>query len=559
MINNIKTQNILGLRGVVDFSPARASIIAGPNGHGKSSLLEAVRMALLGGTGRVDLKKDLAALVTDGEKKGAATVTTASGAYGLTLPDGKGAHFDDVTGALATLLEPAAFAAIKPAERRSLILAAGGVTLGAADVRAALTERGRDADKIEAVLPMLRSGFAEAAKEAAKRATEAKGAWRGVTGETYGSSKADGWAATAPAFDADLLAASAAAVASMRKDAAALLQQKGQASAKLQALAKAEAHLVELKAAADLEKRRADKLAVDECDLDAWRGRLAELSALCGGDAGQPLGCPCCGAAVIVKGGALVEFSPAAATAEDRKALSAAAETVASLERMVANDRRDLDQSRQAGAEIAAIMAAVGDASESAIMADLAAFDARLMGLDQAIAIEAQVERTESEKRQQAERATTATEQAAAHHADVIAWAAIADDLKPDGIQAALTGRALLPLRAHLASYSEALGWRAVELSDDMEVTADRRAYRLLSESEKWRCDFVLALALARLSGIGLVMADRFDVLDLPGRSSVLDLIDKAAADGVQVIIAGTLKDAPDFGDGWAHLWLGAA
>lgn len=121
-----------------------------------------------------------------------------------------------------------------------------------------------------------------------------------------------------------------------------------------------------------------------------------------------------------------------------------------------------------------------------------------------------------------------------------------------------MTSKALLPLQQLLAKFSDTLGWRSVELNNDMAISAGGRPYRLLSESEQWRVDLVLAMALATLSGLGIVVADRFDVLGLPQRGAVLDLIDIATAGGMlQVIIAGTLKAAPDPGDDWAVLWLG--
>ncbi|MBQ1784672.1 MAG: AAA family ATPase [Gammaproteobacteria bacterium] len=556
MINQITTTNMMGLRGTVTFKPKAASIIAGPNGHGKTSLVEAIRLALLGGTGRVDLKKELAALVTDGEKKASATVGTASGAYSITLPDGKGTHIEDATGLLPILLEPHKFAQLKDGERRRLVLTAGGVRLGVEAVRAALAERNRDSDKGEAVLPLLRQGFDEASSEARRRATEAKGAWRAITGETYGGSKADDWSAPVPAFDADALTMAEQAVVDIESEMADSRVRLGQMQHQRGAAEAAQRQAAELREAAGQFKRRSDKLARDEQELAEWKAKLAALEELCSGDFDEPLACPCCGGALKLEGNKLVEFVPATATADDHKALAAARETVAMLTRTVANSQRDLKQSETAKAQLDSLTAS-GESLDELDRRIAVLIDA-LQGLNQRLSLARDVVREHSEAKRATESAATKTATAAAHRADVQAWTAIAEDLQPNGIQAQMTSKALLPLQQLLAKFSDTLGWRSVELNNDMAISAGGRPYRLLSESEQWRVDLVLAMALATLSGIGLVVIDRFDVLDLPGRGAVLDLIDTTTAGGMlQVIIAGTLKAAPDLGDDWAVLWLG--
>lgn len=556
MINQITTTNMMGLRGTVTFKPKAASLIAGPNGHGKTSLVEAIRLALLGGTGRVDLKKELAALVTDGEKKASATVGTASGAYSFALPDGKGSHFEDVTGLLPILLEPHKFAQLKDGERRRLVLAAGGVRLGVDAVRDAMAERNRDSDKVEAVLPLLRQGFDDASSEARRRATEAKGAWRAITGETYGSAKADDWSAPVPAFDSEALAMAEQAVVDIESEMADSRVRLGQMQHQRGTVEAAQRQAAELREAAGQHKRRADKLARDEQELAEWKAKLAALEELCSGDFAEPLACPCCGGALKLEGSKLVEFVPAAATADDHKALAKARETVAMLTRTVANSLRDLQQAETAKAQLDGIKGS-GESLDELDRRIAGAIDA-LGALNQRLSLARDVVREHSEAKRLAESAATKTATAAAHHADVQAWSAIADDLQPNGIQAQMTSKALLPLQQLLAKLSDTLGWRSVELNNDMAISAGGRPYRLLSESEQWRVDLVLAMALATLSGLGIVVADRFDVLGLPQRGAVLDLIDTATAGGMlQVIIAGTLKAAPDMGDDWAVLWLG--
>src|SRR5699024_5036797 len=78
----------------------------------------------------------------------------------------------------------------------------------------------------------------------------------------------------------------------------------------------------------------------------------------------------------------------------------------------------------------------------------------------------------------------------------------------------------------------------------DIEVEYDGRLYGLLSESEQWRVDTLLAIAIAKLSGLGLVALDRFDVLEPASRPQALKLLLSATRDGTleQAFMAGTMK-----------------
>ena len=146
------------------------------------------------------------------------------------------------------------------------------------------------------------------------------------------------------------------------------------------------------------------------------------------------------------------------------------------------------------------------------------------------------------------------TRKAAGYHADVLAWLAIADALAPGGIPAELLGAALTPINDRLA-YHSGLSYRPrVRISADMGIErqyaegADAwRPYPLLSESEKWRADAMIAAAIAELSGVRLLLLDRFDVLDAQGREDFIYWLDGLASDGVldSAIVAGTMKAPP--------------
>ena len=95
-----------------------------------------------------------------------------------------------------------------------------------------------------------------------------------------------------------------------------------------------------------------------------------------------------------------------------------------------------------------------------------------------------------------------------------------------------------------IAVLSGMCGWQKAVVEADMGITYGGRLYGLCSESEKWRADALIALAIAQISGLRMVLLDRFDVLDSPSRQRLLGMLLKLDQLGAMdtMIIAGTMK-----------------
>ncbi|MFK1241817.1 hypothetical protein ACIUWX_14325, partial [Pseudomonas aeruginosa] len=151
--------------------------------------------------------------------------------------------------------------------------------------------------------------------------------------------------------------------------------------------------------------------------------------------------------------------------------------------------------------------------------------------------------------------------QAAGFHAEVCAWSALADALSPTGIPAEILADAIGPVNDTLKRLAGIAGWSPVEISADIDVTFGGRLYGLLSESERWRCDTTIALAIATISGLRLVLLDRLDVLDLPSRNQAIALMRAMTSDREidSVIVAGTLKEPMAKTPSWLQaVWIDA-
>lgn len=545
-LTHITAHNYLGARAVELPVTTPIMLMAGKNGAGKSSLQEAIRHAMGGDAARVALKKDFKALMSDGASSSYATVATSEGEFSIVLPSGKGIHFDH--GALPFVLDPARFARLDANERRGFLFGLFNLSPDGPAVVDALKARGCAAAKIEQVRPLLRAGFDAAAKEAQAKARDAKAAWRAVTAEAWGSEKAGKWAAPAPAetYGKDMIAAAEAAVAETDAAIAEANQQIGEARAKARQHAEARRQIEELKAKAARLQAARIKLNLDQAQLDEW---TAKLDALPEPGSSKPAphlyGCPCCGVALQIVGGELVKYELPEASPLDpdietkRKQWS---DAVALYTRSVANDQRDIADAERAAQEIVALEKRLGEAPPATER-----LDQTLAGHQADRKARAATLAQMFEANRQAQAASENTKKAAAHHADVLAWLAIADALAPDGIPAEMLAGAIDPINARLLEFSSMAEWAEVLINSDMEILAGGRPYALLSESEKWRADAMIGAAIAELSGLRLLVLDRFDVLDAKGREDLIYWLDAMAAEGLldTALIFGTMKALP--------------
>ncbi|MFG5409896.1 AAA family ATPase [Piscinibacter sakaiensis] len=288
-LQSIHIENFLGVR-LVDLQHLMpVTVIAGPNGAGKSSLRDGIALALTGDLGRVTLKKEAGALVRDGADAAvcevrctdgdtwAATITAAGK---LTSPIGKkGADADPV---MPLVLDAQRFARLDATERRAFLFDLTGLKTDGKAVAGRLLARGCEQAKVERVQPLLRAGFDAAHKQARTNATEAKGAWRALTGETYGAQKAQTWQAGVPAHNAEGIPSLQTEI--RHADAALATWQK--TIGRLQAVEK---HRAELGAklaplrehAAQLERIRA-RAAVNETELRRIDAEVAAATAATG-------------------------------------------------------------------------------------------------------------------------------------------------------------------------------------------------------------------------------------------------------------------------------------
>jgi len=559
-ITRIHAEHYLGIRHVDLTLRHRVTLIAGANGAGKSSIAEALRLALCAESVRVGLKKEYGALVHRGakaasitvERDGCEPVVVSITAAGKVSDSAAGSEADP---AMPYVLDAARFAHTTSDERRTFLFGLMNVSRDPAGIRKRLEARGCDGKLVEEFAPILRAGFEHACKEAGKRVSEARGAWKAVTGENYGAEKAKTWKADAGDWktdDAAHLHGLDGKLASLEASIADAQRRLGAAENEASREKQYGAKLAELREKAKEFAAHQDLVNRAEAQLAAVRTQLVDAKAAAG-EAPPPkpktCACPACGVELVHQpDGRLAEYQAPAPVAHDPDAastipgLAAAFKTAeAVLARHVANRN---------AAERAATEAKLMEDNAPTKPAEASSPETIRQTIG-SLSVEAQSVRDEIRAlklaHDQFDAADRKTKDARRHHADVIAWGKIAEALAPDGIPGELLAEALGPINERLAQSAADAGWKPVRIGEDMAITADGREYRLLSESERWRCDAMICEAIAHLSELRIMVLDRFDVLDLPGRSQALGWLDVLADTGEidSAIVLGTLKALP--------------
>lgn len=533
-IEGLEVTNVLGIAHLELSDLPPVLLLAGGNASGKSSLCESIRMALTGRVDRVKLKRDYPALVHDGAKKGEirligeggeiiGAITLPKGERVTSAPPGPLADYDF----LPLVLDVDGFAALSVAERRAALFALAGCSTNREAVLAELASAGCDAAKLEVVAPLLRSGFPAACDAAKEQMSQARGAWQQITGETYGSEKAETWAPEVvdlpPRLDERLgeLRTERDALRVSLEDAIAALARARLLGEQAEGLDVERQRLVEQ---AESLPRAEKKAEVDRGQLNEWRARLEDLRRQ-QDQAGNnhPADCPACGARLaIVEGKRLVpadsvsgNVSPGRRFAEE---LATVERTVAMLERTHQNDIEAVAAARAAQQRLDELRTV-----EPATV-DLGALDVEVSDLRYCLSkAEDAVTLAEQQLAYQSG-AANAQADAFAVHQDIMAWGRIADEFGPEGYPARLVTRALAPINRELKALANVAQWAVPALSTEMEITLGGRLFGLLSESEKWRAKALVLLAIAKLSGLKLAILDRLDVIQPSERQNLLGL-----------------------------------
>lgn len=565
MLTGITLQNWTTHRHLtVGFSPL--TIVAGPNGSGKSSIRDAIAFCVLAELTRVESKGERAKLLTEGTQAGSVQVHMGNATATRDIASGKMETTgplpippDAVTAASPYLIAADRFASTDADTRRTLLLQVARVDMSPAGLLAVLAERSHPVTVLEALRGAKDQTLDGWRKLAERGAAENRGAWKAITGETYGSSKAEAWKAAAPTTTP-----SAADLDRLRRDVtlfegqvAAAHKAAGASEQMRQEIARVRSRNAVAKQAIDIAATAAERLAALDIAGLEQQYQAAETAAREANARREAITmtCPTCRECLVIADGELVAYEvPEQPVAE---AEFQAAHTRA------ATMKRQLDDAKQKARELQTRLdagkVAHGQIAEEPAEPDDAGIASQLR--------QAQEELTEgrrllAEAEATARRAAEAegkTAKAREAHDLVKAWVKAGEALAPSGIPAEMLDKSLGTINRTLAELSAGAGWGAVAIGSDMQITVAGRLYGLLSESEQWRADAVIAVALAMHSKMGFVVLDRFDVLQVDSRKPTLGWLYGLTKKGAltTALVLGTLRTPPVVPADVTVHWLG--
>lgn len=442
-----------------------------------------------------------------------------------------------------------------------------------------------DAETLEGVMKELTErDFDDAEKIFLERARRAKADWRGVTGQNYGVKVAANWRPTnwlAP-YDTMSVVDAEREVSVQRDALVALHQVRAVSEAEAQRIADAKASLPALedkvarheKYVADAAEqmvepqRQRDALLERKRDLQTQVEDANEQINTLTDDEVEAHECPHCKKKLylhrdITSGDTEVRPFDDAVEQARKDDLDAAHSEYNDRNKELQELIVEIDEHKKAFA------AAEGELKKSQI--SLAEVKAELSRTRKLADTEAEVETPEHrkaiadgehavEEAKSALAAVRAVEQATKLHQSVVSYSDIVAALSPNGIRANLIGRNVKRANALLRKMDDLTGWRQVELSTDGTVVtsgdgdARHRPVQLCSESEQWRAQAMIQIALALLSGSTLVVLDRADVLDDDELPALTKLANTAHQGKLAILICETTLNVEGLPDGTVRL-----
>lgn len=524
----LHVRNVLGIA-KADVTLAGITLVAGINAAGKSSLLECCALAMLSETSARGLrnKAEQARALRDGSEAGSITLDYAGGKIRVLYPAaeveqvGKPNHLGSALG-----IGRARFLALKPEERAREFAERFSASPTLADLVTwfkAHPGSGLENDDQQEQRTLLwqdidEQGWDSMAKRVKEYGTKRKGAWEQITKAKWGSAKANLWIApelvVGEKYDID---EERAALAVIRADIEAVQVQEAVASIsriKLQEDIKAAEGAAETIAGLDAEMtelttqlhaKRATREAMDIPPDDGSGG--AQL-------------CPHCGGRIRTdreKGTGYLILSKAAAPMDPAKLKELRMKAA-----RIDGDAQHLENAVQAKASekiklLTTVKGAEAARKQLAETADAQPVDrGRLSELrDAALA---------------KERLLGGLERSVQAYEIFRDWqrnAVLLEGLEPEGVRRTVLDRHLSAVNVELGKIAETAAFRTIELTPELEARYDGRPYILISESERWRVDFCLAVLLHRKEDACALVLDRFDVIVPQDRGGIMIALKK--------------------------------
>lgn len=530
------------------------AVLTGPNGNGKSSILDAVGCACTGDwrTRERTTKKACSGLVQDGAKEAYVRVRTADTSVLVSWPEAAVAAEDGAGLAGHPLgVGTMRFTALPRAERERIVVDLMDAQPTKDDLAAALKDVGikatKSADQVWAVIE--EKGWDGAARHYRDEAIKYKGRWEETAGgQKWGSKRGEdwtpeGWTKTLASADADKLAK---AVADAEAAVNRAIGQVAVDETRMQELQRRAA----APAPTDEEMRQAqEEIEALDARLAALRKSLQDLPQA----EWQLFTCPSCqtpirfvaghsdGVRLLEVAGDLPEGKELKDLRLQRASLDGEIGNVANTKLPAARKvQADLEAQRR---DVEAAAAELEKAQQRTGTQDELNKARQALGL-------AQVK----------QRAHELWVRATKLHRIIMNMAAVAGVTAPEGVRMAVAERAVKAFNERVAEFCKSWDLPAVKiLPGSLDVRWGDRDYIDLSPGHRRRVDIVLQCAFAAYTGAPAMIVDDVDRIDPSARAGLFRLLDGM---GIPVLVGlMTRKDlsvAQQIAGrkGWRAFWV---
>lgn len=545
MTLKISVRDYRGLeRADIELNPL--CLIAGQNEAGKSCLAQAVRAVLAGVAIPIPgvAKKDTKLLVRDGADEGRAvaiagkeqrTVRWPKASVDTVCEEGHeagGTWCSQFAVGLKHLLD------LDDKERANVLAGYIDSAPSQADLMASMIDAGYSESSAERTWKSIAGpdGWDGTYKKAREYTATLKGQWEGVTGEKYGSKKAESWFPDNwPSEDA-----------MVREDLAKMIEKKQSKLERVigqQAVGKAELDRLKELAAQEPAAEKAIKAAekkiaklekdyaklADEVDtaVKEEEEAIRAVEALPQpGQAENTVPCPACKADLVVVSKTEIRLPLPAPSGEenfDRQRAIDEAEEAANR----ATDARKLAQEKAqaADADVKAARAELDQHQRNLESAQEAAQKLDQAQTDGASEEDVQAARDALSEAQQALAAFDAKAKADTIHTNIGKNDKLIAILAPDGLRRRKLAAGLEAFNDALAELCRAAKWPVVRIDENLQAHYGTRPVWAASASGQWRARVVIQVAMAQMDGSAAVVIDEADILDARGRNDLFKMM----------------------------------
>lgn len=347
-------------------------------------------------------------------------------------------------------------------------------------------------------------------ENAGKKGAITKGQWLEVTGEQYGSKKAETW--LPPTWGTDLAGASLESLEAKVVEA----REFSESAVAVDAIDTARVERLQMEVDKLVDRRELLRRATESADEV---GDIIKAASAVSLDLPRPsaeqkqTACPHCEKLVVIEGEKLVV--PAKSNAKENKKRQDAIDKSA---QQIQNHQKEYDELVQSVSEHRATVAT----SERA--------DTELAAMIESKDEGANPEQIESARNavivaEQARDAFKAKTRADQLHVSIKKNQLIVNLLAADGLRKDALDSALSEFNEKLYSLSCVSLWPTVSVADDLSIRYDGRPHMLCSKSEQFRTQVIFQIVCADLDGSDAIVIDDAEILDRDGRNGLFQML----------------------------------